>query len=60
MFSGKLFALSVSKDPVSNCIASITSEGKLHLSVDKEVFQRLKLEGKPVQSSRGELDKYCK
>lgn len=34
--------------------------GKLTLSLDKEVFQSVRLEGKPVQSSRKIVDKYRK
>lgn len=57
--AGKFFGLSIGKDPkAANCIVSISAEGTLHLSVDKEVFQSLRLEGKPVQSSRKVVDKY--
>lgn len=56
--SGKFFALTIGKDSKANCIVSISPEGILNISLDKEIFQSLPLEGVPIQSSRREVDKY--
>lgn len=53
-------SLKTEEERDSGCIIALTPDGFLNISLNKEVFQSVQLEGKPVQSFRNQFDKYRK